>query len=153
MGPCWVVKTSGFHGVAVRQTNRLNMLFTFLTRACFFCSFMARESSTYSFFFLCVFNQQPQQDPNQWNGSFYGYTQSYDTYGYAPPQDPNMYAYATYPGYGNYQQPQQQAQPPPQVRLAGLLLVMSVLIWTILSEASARLIFLVKNSFEVGSFT
>nr|CAD1827945.1 unnamed protein product [Ananas comosus var. bracteatus] len=54
-------------------------------------------------------NKQPQQDPNQWNGSYYGYAQSYDTYGYAPPQDPNMYAYATYPGYGNYQQqPQQQ---------------------------------------------
>lgn len=116
MGPCWVVKASGFHGVAVLQTNRLNMSFTFLARACFFCSFMARESSTYPFF--CVLNQ-PQQDPNQWNGSFYGYTQSYDTYGYAPPQDPNMYAYATYPGYGNYQQPQQQAQPPPQVRLVG----------------------------------
>ncbi|URE43668.1 RNA-binding protein C23E6.01c, partial [Musa troglodytarum] len=61
-------------------------------------------------------NKQPQQDPNQWNGGFYGYTQSYDTYGYAPPHDPNVYAYATYPGYGNYQQPQQQAQPPPQVR-------------------------------------
>lgn len=53
---------------------------------------------------------QPQQDPNQWNGSYYGYAQSYDTYGYAPPQDPNMYAYATYPGYGNYQQQPQQQQ-------------------------------------------
>ncbi|XP_073005026.1 polyadenylate-binding protein RBP45-like [Typha latifolia] len=57
-------------------------------------------------------NKQPQQDPNQWNGSYYGYAQGYDTYGgYAPPpQDPNMYAYAAYPGYGNYQQPQQQQQ-------------------------------------------
>ncbi|CAL9096886.1 unnamed protein product, partial [Musa acuminata var. zebrina] len=59
-------------------------------------------------------NKQPQQDPNQWNGNYYGYTQSYDAYGYAPPQDPNMYAYATYPGYGNYQQ-QQPPQQPPQV--------------------------------------
>ncbi|XP_020086545.1 polyadenylate-binding protein RBP45-like isoform X2 [Ananas comosus] len=55
-------------------------------------------------------NKQPQQDPNQWNGSYYGYAQSYDTYSYAPPQDPNMYAYATYPGYGNYQQQPQQQQ-------------------------------------------
>ncbi|URE13557.1 RNA-binding protein C23E6.01c [Musa troglodytarum] len=59
-------------------------------------------------------NKQPQQDPNQWNGNYYGYTQSYDAYGYAPPQDPNMYAYATYPGYGNYQQ-QQPPQQPPQI--------------------------------------
>ncbi|WOL04923.1 polyadenylate-binding protein RBP45 [Canna indica] len=59
-------------------------------------------------------NKQPQQDPNQWNGNYYGYTQSYDSYGYAPPQDPNMYAYASYPGYGNYQQQQQQPQQPPQ---------------------------------------
>nr|XP_010923889.2 polyadenylate-binding protein RBP45 [Elaeis guineensis] len=59
-------------------------------------------------------NKQPQQDPNQWNGSYYGYAQGYDTYGYAPPpQDPNMYAYAAYPGYGNYQQ-QQQQQPQQQ---------------------------------------
>ncbi|KAF8410719.1 hypothetical protein HHK36_003256 [Tetracentron sinense] len=50
---------------------------------------------------------QPQPDPNQWNGGYYGYTQGYETYGYAPPpQDPNMY-YGGYPGYGNYQQPQQ----------------------------------------------
>ncbi|XP_072951442.1 polyadenylate-binding protein RBP45-like isoform X2 [Typha angustifolia] len=55
-------------------------------------------------------NKQPQQDPNQWNGNYYGYPQGYDTYGYAPPQDPNMYGYAAYPGYGNYQQQQQQQQ-------------------------------------------
>ncbi|XP_042377403.1 RNA-binding protein L-like isoform X1 [Zingiber officinale] len=54
-------------------------------------------------------NKQPQQDPNQWNGSYYGYNQGYEGYGYAAPQDPNMYAYAAYPGYSNYQQ-----QPPPQ---------------------------------------
>ncbi|XP_008796097.2 polyadenylate-binding protein RBP45 [Phoenix dactylifera] len=59
-------------------------------------------------------NKQPQQDSTQWNGSYYGYTQGYDTYGYAPPQDPNMYAYASYPGYGNYPQQQQQQQPPQQ---------------------------------------
>ncbi|GKV16036.1 hypothetical protein SLEP1_g26747 [Rubroshorea leprosula] len=55
-------------------------------------------------------NKQPQSDPNQWNGGYYGYGQGYE-YGYAaaPPQDPNMY-YGGYPGYGNYQQPQQQQQ-------------------------------------------
>ncbi|XP_074566335.1 RNA-binding protein L-like [Curcuma longa] len=53
-------------------------------------------------------NKQPQQDPNQWNGNYYGYTQSYETYGYAAaPQDPNTYGYAAYPGY-NYQQQQPQ---------------------------------------------
>ncbi|XP_057837410.1 polyadenylate-binding protein RBP47 isoform X1 [Cryptomeria japonica] len=46
---------------------------------------------------------QPQADPNQWNGAYYG--QGYETYGYAPPpQDPAMYAYGAYPGYGNYHQ-------------------------------------------------
>ncbi|KAF8409550.1 hypothetical protein HHK36_005628 [Tetracentron sinense] len=50
---------------------------------------------------------QPQPDPNQWNGGYYGYAQGYETYGFAPPpQDANMY-YGGYPGYGNYQQPQQ----------------------------------------------
>ncbi|CAM6085450.1 unnamed protein product [Calypogeia fissa] len=48
---------------------------------------------------------QPQQDPNQWNGGYYGYQQGYDGYGYAqPPQDPGAYTYGNYPGYGNYQQ-------------------------------------------------
>lgn len=55
-----------------------------------------------------------QSDQTQWGGSagggagaYYGYAQGYDAYGYAPPpQDPNMY-YGNYPGYGNYQQPQQ----------------------------------------------
>ncbi|XP_008806741.2 polyadenylate-binding protein RBP45 [Phoenix dactylifera] len=52
-------------------------------------------------------NKQPQPDPNQWNGSYYGYGQGYEAYNYAqPPQDPNMYAYGAYPGYGNYQQQQ-----------------------------------------------
>ncbi|XP_043688123.1 polyadenylate-binding protein RBP45 isoform X1 [Telopea speciosissima] len=52
---------------------------------------------------------QPQPDPNQWNGGggYYGYAQGYESYGYAAaPQDPNMYAYGAYPGYGNYQQQQ-----------------------------------------------
>lgn len=51
---------------------------------------------------------QPQPDPNQWNGGYYGYPYGHESYGYAPAaQDPNMYGYA----YGNYQQqaPQQQA--------------------------------------------
>ncbi|KAK9169499.1 hypothetical protein Syun_001639 [Stephania yunnanensis] len=47
----------------------------------------------------------PQADPNQWNSAYYGYNQGYEAYGYAPPpQDPNMYAYGAYVGYGNYQQ-------------------------------------------------
>ncbi|GAB4846151.1 Polyadenylate-binding protein rbp45 [Ancistrocladus abbreviatus] len=52
-------------------------------------------------------NKQGQLDSSQWNGGgYYGYAQGYDAYGYtAAPQDPNMY-YASYPGYGNYQQPQ-----------------------------------------------
>ena len=51
---------------------------------------------------------QSQPDQAQWNGGgYYGYAQGYEAYGYAPPpQDPNMY-YGAYPGYGNYQQPQQ----------------------------------------------
>ncbi|KAA8526972.1 hypothetical protein F0562_008799 [Nyssa sinensis] len=52
-------------------------------------------------------NKQTQADQTQWNGAYYGYAQGYEAYGYAPPpQDPNMY-YGGYPGYGNYQQPQQ----------------------------------------------
>lgn len=55
-----------------------------------------------------------QSDQTQWGGSggagagaYYGYAQGYEPYGYAPPaQDPNMY-YGNYPGYANYQQPQQ----------------------------------------------
>ena len=59
-------------------------------------------------------NKQPQPDPNQWSGGYYGYAQGYENYGYAPPQDPNIY-YGGYPGYGNYQQPQQQQQQQQQV--------------------------------------
>ncbi|KAG0469614.1 hypothetical protein HPP92_016314 [Vanilla planifolia] len=50
--------------------------------------------------------QNQQQDTHQWNGGYYGYGQGYE-YGYAQaPQDPNIYAYGTYPAYGNYQQQQ-----------------------------------------------
>lgn len=50
---------------------------------------------------------QPQPDPNQWNGggAYYNYGQGYEAYGYAPPpQDPAMYGYGGFPGYGTYQQ-------------------------------------------------
>lgn len=50
---------------------------------------------------------QPQADPSQWNGGYYGYAYGHEGYGYAPaPQDPNMYGYP----YGNYQQQAQQQQ-------------------------------------------
>ncbi|CAK9187068.1 unnamed protein product, partial [Ilex paraguariensis] len=54
---------------------------------------------------------QPQVDPNQWNGGYYGYAPGFETYGYVPPtaQDPNLYN-GGYPGYGNYP-PTQQQQP------------------------------------------
>ncbi|KAL0916941.1 hypothetical protein M5K25_014496 [Dendrobium thyrsiflorum] len=56
-------------------------------------------------------NKQSQPEQNQWNGNYYGYSQGYNAYGYAPPQqDPNMYAYASYQGYGNYQQQSNQPQ-------------------------------------------
>lgn len=61
--------------------------------------------------FVCVLQQQ--QDPNQWNAAgYYSYGQGYENYGYAPQaqQNANMFAYGGYPGYGNYQQPQQQPQ-------------------------------------------
>ena len=60
---------------------------------------------------------QPQQEQNQWSSGYYGYPQGYDPYGYArPPQDPAMYAYTAYPGYGNYQQQPPQQPPPQQVK-------------------------------------
>lgn len=55
---------------------------------------------------------QPQHDSNQWNNTYYGYGQGYEAYGYAQhPQDPNMYAYGTYPGYANYQHQQVRTEP------------------------------------------
>lgn len=44
-------------------------------------------------------------DPNQWANAYYGY--GYDPYGYAAGQDPSLYAYGAYAGYGQY--PQQVA--------------------------------------------
>lgn len=45
------------------------------------------------------------QDPNQWNGSYYGYGQGYDNYDYgAVPQDVGQYSYTGYEGYPNYPQ-------------------------------------------------
>ncbi|XP_020240828.1 polyadenylate-binding protein RBP47B'-like [Asparagus officinalis] len=41
-----------------------------------------------------------QADPNQW--AYYGY--GYDPYGYATAQDPSLYAYGAYAGYGQYPQ-------------------------------------------------
>uniref|UniRef100_A0A0E0QFA4 RRM domain-containing protein n=1 Tax=Oryza rufipogon TaxID=4529 RepID=A0A0E0QFA4_ORYRU len=62
---------------------------------------------------------QPQQDSNQWGGAnagYYGYGQGYEGYGYAQPQDPNMYGYGAYSGYPNYQQPLAQQPQQQQVR-------------------------------------
>ncbi|BAT04161.1 RNA-binding protein L-like isoform X1 [Oryza sativa Japonica Group] len=62
---------------------------------------------------------QPQQDSNQWGGAnagYYGYGQGYEGYGYAQPQDPNMYGYGAYAGYPNYQQPLAQQPQQQQVR-------------------------------------
>nr|CAB3502871.1 unnamed protein product [Digitaria exilis] len=68
-------------------------------------------------------NKQPQQEQNQWSSGYYGYPQGYDPYGYArPPQDPAMYAYTAYPGYGNYQQQPPQQPPPQQVKLENQVL-------------------------------
>lgn len=44
----------------------------------------------------------PQVDPTQWANAYYGY--GYDAYGYAPAQDPSVYAYGAYAGYGQYPQ-------------------------------------------------
>ncbi|RZC90495.1 hypothetical protein C5167_029627, partial [Papaver somniferum] len=50
---------------------------------------------------------QQHLDSNQRRaGNMYGYTAGYEAYGYA--QDPNMFSYQGYPGYGYYQQHQQQ---------------------------------------------
>ncbi|KAK3125156.1 hypothetical protein QOZ80_7BG0601040 [Eleusine coracana subsp. coracana] len=68
--------------------------------------------------------QAPQQDAsNQINGSYYGYQQGYEGYGYGAPnaQDPSLQSYYGYTGSGNYEQQQQppptheqqQQQPPP----------------------------------------
>ncbi|KAL9261673.1 Polyadenylate-binding protein RBP47B'-like protein [Drosera capensis] len=51
-----------------------------------------------------------QVDPSQWSNAYYGYGAGYDAYGYAAAQDPSLYAYGTYAGYGQY---------PEQARLSG----------------------------------
>ncbi|THU71028.1 hypothetical protein C4D60_Mb08t31210 [Musa balbisiana] len=43
-----------------------------------------------------------QADPNQWAGAYYGY--GYDAYAYGATQDPSLYAYGAYAGYGQYPQ-------------------------------------------------
>ncbi|RAL37755.1 hypothetical protein DM860_000449 [Cuscuta australis] len=52
-------------------------------------------------------SNKQSSDQTKWGGSYYGYGQGYEAYGYAPPpqtQDPNMF-YGSYPGYtANYQQ-------------------------------------------------
>ncbi|KAL5979771.1 Polyadenylate-binding protein rbp47b' [Asimina triloba] len=45
-----------------------------------------------------------QADPNQWGGAYYGYGQGYDAYAYGTSQDPSLYAYGAYAGYGQYSQ-------------------------------------------------
>ncbi|MCO5605763.1 hypothetical protein L7F22_059947 [Adiantum nelumboides] len=47
---------------------------------------------------------QGQVDPSQWTQSYYGYTQGYEGYYAAQPQDPSAYAYGTYSMYGGYPQ-------------------------------------------------
>ncbi|KAF8395860.1 hypothetical protein HHK36_019814 [Tetracentron sinense] len=45
-----------------------------------------------------------QADPNQWSSAYYGYGQGYDAYAYGATQDPSLYAYGAYAGYGQYPQ-------------------------------------------------
>ncbi|GAB2229297.1 hypothetical protein Droror1_Dr00023435 [Drosera rotundifolia] len=45
-----------------------------------------------------------QVDPSQWSNAYYGYGAGYDAYGYAAAQDPSLYAYGAYAGYGQYPQ-------------------------------------------------
>ncbi|XP_043691134.1 polyadenylate-binding protein RBP47B'-like [Telopea speciosissima] len=45
-----------------------------------------------------------QMDPSQWSSAYYGYGQGYDAYAYGAAQDPSLYAYGAYAGYGQYPQ-------------------------------------------------
>ncbi|KAJ4978532.1 hypothetical protein NE237_009312 [Protea cynaroides] len=45
-----------------------------------------------------------QMDPSQWSSSYYGYGQGYDAYAYGAAQDPSLYTYGAYAGYGQYPQ-------------------------------------------------
>ncbi|WOL11677.1 polyadenylate-binding protein RBP47B' [Canna indica] len=56
-----------------------------------------------------------QADPSQWAGSYYGY--NYDPYAYGAAQDPSLYAYGAYAGYGQY--PQQVDCPPEMAHMVG----------------------------------
>ncbi|KAG0454860.1 hypothetical protein HPP92_024152 [Vanilla planifolia] len=54
-------------------------------------------------------SKQAHQDTGALSASYYGYGQGYELYGHPQAQaaqDPNIYAYGSYPGYANY--PQQQ---------------------------------------------
>ncbi|CAL9131365.1 unnamed protein product [Musa textilis] len=56
-----------------------------------------------------------QADPNQWAGAYYGY--GYDAYAYGAAQDPSLYAYGAYAGYGQY--PQQVESVPEMTHMVG----------------------------------
>ncbi|KAJ4967373.1 hypothetical protein NE237_019222 [Protea cynaroides] len=45
-----------------------------------------------------------QMDPSQWSSGYYGYGQGYDAYAYGVTQDPSLYTYGAYAGYGQYPQ-------------------------------------------------
>lgn len=65
-------------------------------------------------FVAIVFQDQPgswgqQADLNQWSSAYYGYGQGYDAYAaYGAAQDPSLYAYGAYAGYGQYPQQVQE---------------------------------------------
>ncbi|XP_058072273.1 polyadenylate-binding protein RBP47B' [Magnolia sinica] len=58
-----------------------------------------------------------QADPSQWSSAYYGYGQGYDAYAYGASQDPSLYAYGAYAGYGQY--PQQVEGVPEMAAIAG----------------------------------
>lgn len=97
-------KIFDFHGAVVLQTNRCRFTphFPILSSWMSPCSCINLTSVQ-----GISVGVQPQADPSQWNGGYYGYAYGHEGYGYAPaPQDPNMYGYP----YGNYQQQAQQQQ-------------------------------------------
>lgn len=54
---------------------------------------------------------QGQADSNQWSGGYYGYSQGYEGYNYAPQVNEEFaYAYGNYSGYGNYPQQSTEVQ-------------------------------------------
>lgn len=117
MEPLWEIKTLDYRGAVALLTSRLNFIqLVILVDLVLFEAKYGLIEAKYGLMDLQDASAgwtQPQPDPNQWNGAaaaaagYYGYNQGYESYGYAPPaQDPNMYAYGAYPGYGNYQQQQ-----------------------------------------------